>query len=368
MWLMIFTILPIAGLSYVGWHLWHLLPQNNLLRLATAAVIFISVVAFVLNFSGVAGRLPLHMAQVCYETGTSALVILLYTVILFLLIDIGVLLRIVPKSIVTNNGITALVLFVLLTAVFVYGNIHYKNKERRQINLISGKKSEKANALKIVMLSDLHLGYHNPKSELSCWVTMINAENPDLILIAGDIIDGSIRPLIEENMATEFRKLNAPVYACPGNHEYYCGMRHAQKFFSDAGIVLLRDSVVDFNESISIIGRDDRSNRRRKSVQSLVQGVDKSRYVILLDHQPYELEKAENAGVDFQFSGHTHHGQVWPLSWITEAIYENAYGPYRLKDTRYYVSSGMGIWGAKFRIGTCSEYVVATLELGQMKH
>lgn len=176
MWLMIFTILPIAGLSYVGWHLWHLLPQNNLLRLATAAVIFISVVAFVLNFSGVAGRLPLRMAQVCYETGTSALVILLYTVILFLLIDIGVLLRIVPKSIVTNNGITALVLFVLLTAVFVYGNIHYKNKERRQINLISGKKSEKANALKIVMLSDLHLGYHNPKSELSRWVTMINAE------------------------------------------------------------------------------------------------------------------------------------------------------------------------------------------------
>ena len=126
--------------------------------------------------------------------------------------------------------------------------------------------------------------------------------------------------------------------------------------------------MVDFNESISIIGRDDRSNRRRKSVQSLVQGVDKNRYVILLDHQPYELEKAENAGVDFQFSGHTHHGQVWPLSWITEAIYENAYGPYRLKDTRYYVSSGMGIWGAKFRIGTCSEYVVATLELGQMKH
>ena len=222
--------------------------------------------------------------------------------------------------------------------------------------------------MKIVMLSDLHLGYHNPKSELSRWVTMINAENPDLILIAGDIIDGSIRPLIEENMATEFRKLNAPVYACPGNHEYYCGMRHAQKFFSDAGIVLLRDSVVDFNESISIIGRDDRSNRRRKSVQSLVQGVDKNRYVILLDHQPYELEKAENAGVDFQFSGHTHHGQVWPLSRITEAIYENAYGPYRLKDTRYYVSSGMGIWGAKFRIGTCSEYVVATLELGQMKH
>ena len=160
MWLMIFTILPIAGLSYVGWHLWHLLPQNNLLRLATAAVIFISVVAFVLNFSGVArAELPLRMAQVCYETGTSGTCDIIvrrntfsaYSILVFLL-------RIVRKSIVTNNGITALVLFVLLTAVFVYGNIHYKNKERRQINLISGKESEKANALKIVMLSDLRFG------------------------------------------------------------------------------------------------------------------------------------------------------------------------------------------------------------------
>ncbi|MBO6216439.1 MAG: metallophosphoesterase, partial [Prevotella sp.] len=85
------------------------------------------------------------------------------------------------------------------------------------------------------------------------------------------------------------------------------------------------------------------------------------RYTILLDHQPYNLEQAEKAGVDFQFSGHTHHGQVWPISWITERIYEDAFGPYQRGNTRYYVSSGIGIWGGKFRIGTQSEYVVAKL-------
>ena len=113
---------------------------------------------------------------------------------------------------------------------------------------------------------------------------------------------------------------------------------------------------------LRIAGRDDRSNPRRKSVKALLGGTDQRRYTILLDHQPYHLEEAERAGVDFQFSGHTHHGQLWPISWITESLYECAYGSWRRGNTRYYISSGMGIWGAKFRIGTCSEYVVAHIK------
>lgn len=83
--------------------------------------------------------------------------------------------------------------------------------------------------------------------------------------------------------------------------------------------------------------------------------------VRLLDHQPYHLEEAERAGIDFQFSGHTHDGQVWPISWLTRTMYEKSFGYTRRGSTEYYVSSGMGIWGPKFRIGTRSEYVVATL-------
>ena len=84
-------------------------------------------------------------------------------------------------------------------------------------------------------------------------------------------------------------------------------------------------------------------------------------FTLLLDHQPYHLEEAEAAGIDFQFSGHTHHGQIWPGNWITDLMYEKAYGPHRRGATRYYVSSGLGIWGGKFRIGTRSEYVVLHL-------
>ena len=86
------------------------------------------------------------------------------------------------------------------------------------------------------------------------------------------------------------------------------------------------------------------------------------KYTILLDHQPYHLEQAERHHVYFQFSGHTHHGQVWPISWITDAIYECSFGAHERGRTNYYVSSGLGIWGGMFRIGTRSEYVVVTIQ------
>ena len=89
---------------------------------------------------------------------------------------------------------------------------------------------------------------------------------------------------------------------------------------------------------------------------------EKTNYTIVLDHQPYHLDRSAKAGVDFQFSGHTHYGQVWPISWITKAIYECSYGSYQLDSTHFYISSGIGIWGGKFRIGTQSEYVVLTLK------
>jgi predicted MPP superfamily phosphohydrolase len=115
-------------------------------------------------------------------------------------------------------------------------------------------------------------------------------------------------------------------------------------------------------KGINVIGRDDRSNPQRKPLEQLMAGVDKSKYTIVLDHQPYHLEEAEHCGADFQLSGHTHYGQLWPISWIEDAMYEDAFGPLQKGKTQYYVTSGIGIWGGKFRIGTHSEYLVATLK------
>ena len=145
-----------------------------------------------------------------------------------------------------------------------------------------------------------------------------------------------------------------------GNHEYYSGEPKARQFYQDAGIHLLQDSCAVVG-NLCIIGRDDRTNRNRVALGKLMQQADHTKYTILLEHQPYHLEQAERQQIDFQFSGHTHHGQVWPISWLTEKMYECAYGSHQRGNTHYYISSGIGIWGGPFRIGTCSEYVVATI-------
>ena len=144
-------------------------------------------------------------------------------------------------------------------------------------------------------------------------------------------------------------------------------MPGAKQFYKDAGIHLLVDECAVIDSCIVIIGRDDRTNMRRKPIKELITNTrhlspNTQYYTIVLDHQPYNLDRAEAAGVDFQLSGHTHRGQVWPISWITDRIYECSWGSHQRGNTQFYVSSGIGIWGGKFRIGTQSEYVVATLK------
>ena len=355
--MLVFWVLPLFALVYVAWHMWTILPLAAIWK---TLVIVVGVSCFLMLFLSVARKfdsLPLPLAQLSYEIGTSSIIVLLYLVILFLVLDLGRLVHLVPQSLLYHNWYASAGIFVLLFGIFLYGNFHYYNKVRVPLVLKSSKPLPKA--YKVVMASDLHLGYHNPRKELARWVDMINAEHPDFILIAGDIIDGSMRPLLEERMAEEFHRLQAPVYACLGNHEFYAGQPEAKQFYRDAGIHHLIDDCAVIDGSIVIIGRDDRTNMRRKPVKDLID--KKELYSIVLDHQPYNLDRTEAAGVDFQLSGHTHRGQVWPISWITDHIYECSWGSHRRGNTQYYISSGIGIWGGKFRIGTQSEYVVATL-------
>lgn len=390
MWGLVFFVLPFAGLAYTFWRTWCILPLANVYK---AIVLGVMLVCFLMMFGtfGVFNidRMPMPVATAFYEIGNSSIFVMLYLVMLYLLLDLGRVAHLVPRSFMFNSMRGTLTVLIVIVGVFTYGYFHYIHKERVSLQLTSltpsSSPSEGGDAkplgsegngtplsegegrgVRLVLVSDLHIGYHNQVKELNRWVDMINKESPDLILIAGDIIDGRIRPLREQNMAAAFHRLKAPVVACLGNHEYYTGLKDALPFYKEAGITLLRDSAMQFKPqnskcTINIIGRDDRTNPARKSIKQLEQGLDMRNYTILLDHQPYHLEEAQQAGIDFQFSGHTHYGQVWPISWITDAIYEDAFGPLTKGGTQYYVSSGLGIWGAKFRIGTRSEYVVASL-------
>ena len=361
LWMFVFMVLPFLAIAYVGWHVWCLLPLAWGWRLAAVIAMVASFLLLFVSIMRSTDRMPMPLAVGVYEVGTSSLIVLLYVFMTFLLLDLGRLVHLFSRTLLYNNWWTAGGITLIIAALFVYGNLHYRHKYRQELTFTSQKVSK---PVKLVMLSDLHIGYHNRRDELHRWVDMINREQPDLILIAGDVIDGSMRPLLAQNMHEEFRRLKAPVYACLGNHEYYSGEPDAQRFYRDAGIHLLQDSATVVGD-LCIIGRDDRTNLHRKSLGKIMQDnaslISHSSFRILLDHQPYHLEQAERQGIDFQFSGHTHHGQVWPASWITESIYECAFGSHQRGNTHYYVSSGIGIWGGKFRIGTRSEYVVVNI-------
>ena len=354
---LIVAVFLVALLVYVVWHVWRLAPLPAWGKWTLAALMIACFAMEFVAFMPIMGRLPLAVASAVYNVGNKTLIVMLYLLLAFLLLDLGRLLHLLPRNLLCDNVPVTVVLTLLIASLCIYGSIHYRHKQRVELALDSGGRLEQP--LRVVMASDLHVGYHNRRAEVERWVRLINAERPDVVLFAGDIVDFSMRPLLEEDVAAAFRGIEAPVYACLGNHEYFAGGQEVLQFYRDAGINLLRDSVVTFR-GLTLIGLDDRSNPTRKALATLAPR--DGAYTIVMDHQPYHLDEAERCGIDFQLSGHTHDGQVWPLSWLVRSMYECAWGSHRRGKTNYYVTSGLGIWGATYRIGTQSEYVVATIK------
>ena len=351
----IFAIIALifALVGYVCWHLWRITPPGW--KLVVAGVFVLWMASLFLGYA-INDRIPMGAASVLYEVGNTWLIAFLYLLLVFFVTDIASLCHMPLKPFLNGSAAGLGTVVGIVAVILAVGGIHYHHKYREETTITTAKPLEKS--LTIVLASDLHIGYHNRKGELSRWVDMINAEKPDLVLFGGDVIDLSLRPVFEGHFAEEFHRVEAPMMAVLGNHEFYSDLMRAQQFYKDAGIQLLRDSVAHF-KGVDIIGRNDLTSPGRADLSDLAKGLEG--FTIVLDHQPYHLEEAELSGIDFQFSGHTHRGQVWPLSWITDAMYEKAWGHYRRGNTQYYVSSGLGIWGAKIRIGTRSEYLVLHL-------
>ena len=352
-------LIPLVALCYTMIRIYNILPFPTVFKCLTVFLCLGIFVSMILSFVVGLDRLPLTLSTVIYEVTTSWLFILLYLFMIFILLDVLRCFRIIPTDLLFNSVKGSLIVAGIILIVFICGNIHYYHKYRIPLEIKTEKHLNKK--YRIVMVSDLHLGYHNQRGTLAKWIDMINSEKPDFVLIAGDVIDISTHPINQQRSFEEFRRLNAPVYACLGNHEYISDLEGAKEFYRKSGITLLIDSCAVINDEILIVGRNDRSSRNRKTISQLLQGQNKEQYSFLIDHQPYNLEQSSDAGIDFQFSGHTHYGQVFPINLITAAIYEKAYGRYRKGNTDYYISSGLGIWGGKFRIGTKSEYIVAEL-------
>ncbi len=309
--------------------------------------------------------------------GTSWMLFLFYTSSIFLLFDIGYLLfkqrfkR--PKTLFEQSKRTrySLLIFTLVFTIGLlsYGKYKFENPSVNQLQLDINKRANKYDSLRVVVAADFHLGYTINHKDAQRMVDLIMAQQADIILLVGDIIDSSIEPLIKENVGDILKQLDAPlgVFSCVGNHEYRDEAEDKIHFLNQVGITMLRDSVALVDSSFYVLGREDWIVENRLTTEEIVvnHNVDTSLPLIMLNHSPYDLSEDSDAKMDVALYGHTHHGQVFPGSVATDMKFELAYGYKKRGNTHIYVTSGLGLAGPQHRIGTESEIVVMTLKFAQ---
>ncbi|WP_405116862.1 metallophosphoesterase [Paenibacillus sp. FSL K6-1217] len=363
---------------YIGWHLSILLqawlPGMN------GAVYW--TVFLVISFSYMIGRIPLPQAlrpvgRLFKVIGSYYLACMEFAVIMLPLADLlyGVLALTGANlsAYVTEAGSTVL---ALLAVFLIWGSRNAWSTVVRTHQLKVEKSIGTSVPLTVAVASDLHLGNIVGNRHLRRMVREMNAMNPDIILLAGDVLDDSIEPFLRNGMEQQLKQLKARygVYAVLGNHEYYGGsIAQYTEVMRSVGIQVLQDEVVE-TSGVYVVGRKDKTAEAmeaggRLSVEALLEGLDRSKPILMMDHQPTGFDIAAQAGVDVLLSGHTHRGQIAPNHWITRRLFELDWG-YLLKNKLHViVSSGYGTWGPPIRLASRSELIKLELVLeGSMSY
>lgn len=344
--------LPV-GLSFKRWYLWiFLFLSASYIIGRVLERVWISPVSTFFTF-----------------VGSFWLAFMVYLLMAVLVIDlVRLILYFLPQPAFIANNYEQIKTFMfigvsgLAAMVVVAGHINALTPRVKRIDIQINKPAGRFKTLHIAAASDIHLGTLVGPRRTAKLVQMLNERNADIILFAGDIVDEDLAPVIRYDLGRSLVQLKAPlgVFAITGNHEYIGGAEAAAKYLQEHGIQMIRDTSVKINESFYLAGRNDRDSKRfsakeRKGLDEVLKGVDRTLPIIMMDHQPFNLQQVADAGVDFQLSGHTHHGQLWPFNYITSSIYELSWGYKKKGNSHFYVSSGYGGWGPPVRTGNRPE-------------
>ncbi len=270
-----------------------------------------------------------------------------------------------PPNIKQLPALTGLAVVLAVAVIIGYGTWNSRNPRLVHYDLNIPKAAGDISELRVVMVSDIHLGRIIHNGRLLKLVQNVNNLNPDLVLLPGDIIDENIGPFVEQKMSDSLLGLNSKygAFAVFGNHEYIGGhQEEAFRHLQEAGITVLCDSYEKIGESFYLVGQDERSRERfagtsGRQLSGIMEGVDRTLPVLLMVHQPVDLAGAQEQGVDLQLSGHTHKGQLFPFNLLTKKIFETDWGYLRQGDFQLIVSCGFGTWGPPIRIGNVPEIV-----------
>lgn len=277
--------------------------------------------------------------------------------------------------------VRGVIVAVCIAAFSTYGMFHAGNIKVSEYPVSIEKNCGAGEELRVVLAADMHMGYSVGEKQIEKMVEAINRQNPDLVCLAGDIFDNDYAAVQNpERLIELYRSIKSRygVYACFGNHdvaekliggftlpadESPVNEKEMYRFLQRAGVQLLEDQSLLIDDSFYLIGRRDYSKpgtktERRASIEQLTQNLDKSKPILLMDHQPKELQEDADAGVDAVFSGHTHDGQIFPGNLLLPLFWENACGYLKKEELHSIVTSGAGVWGPAMRVGTDSEIAV----------
>lgn len=257
---------------------------------------------------------------------------------------------------------------LLLTVLWLAGGWYLAHHVARTAYTFETDKS--VGTLRIVQITDSHIGATFHADGFAEYLSQIQAENPDLVLITGDFVDdGTSRAdMLAACEAFASLKTTYGIYFVYGNHDkgYYSeesrGWTNAELADSlrENGVVILEDECVLIDGRFWLVGRQDFSNGRRADMAALTAGLDRDKYIIVMDHQPADYDAQAASGVDLVLSGHTHGGQLIPINYVGKwiGVNDQTYGVERRENTDFVVSSGISDWAIQFKTGCKSEYVV----------
>ncbi|SDF97410.1 hypothetical protein SAMN05660662_3989 [Blastococcus aurantiacus] len=224
--------------------------------------------------------------------------------------------------------------------------------------------------LRIVTFSDGHLSATYGGRRFERLVELVNAQQPDVVAIVGDLVDGDVSELREEVAPLADLVSRQGVYFVTGNHEYFVDTNAWLRHLPTVGVQVLRNERVAIGRAgatVDLAGIDDRTAASSglaghgADLDAALDGRDDATPVVLLAHQPVMVEQARAAGVDLQLSGHTHGGQLWPFDYAVRLDQPAVQGWSRHGDTQLYVTPGAGYWGPPMRIGARPEVTVVEL-------
>lgn len=248
----------------------------------------------------------------------------------------------------------------------IYGYYEAKNVVTEHLTIKSYKIPVKVERIRIVQISDVHLGQVVRESRLKAIVALINAASPDILVSTGDLVDGHQKHFsgIESFFLEVKPKLGK--YAVLGNHEYYAGIVESEKFMKTAGFKILKNQTFELGGLISITGVDDSRNKAAQSSNAIIESellkhAAKSGFRLLLKHRPI-VEETSAGSFDLQLSGHVHKGQIFPFNLLTWLSFPVRTGLTIMENgSSLYVSRGTGVWGPPIRFLAPPEITVIDL-------